>query len=253
MKTTIKAVLLLLFICSTLKTTAQSGSWQIGVNGGVFIYQGDLAPSSLGSYKTPSFTFGLNVSKILNPSFALRANLALGKLRGDDAAYDDPAWRKERNLNFSTPVVEFSGLLVWDLFGNHGNELGMRFSPYLLGGAGLNKLSVSRDYSKLNRNVFPYGSKEQIGFAVDSSRATPRLIVVLPLGAGVAWNISSNWFLTFETLFRYTFTDYLDGFSYIANPGRKDFYHSHTIGLNYRFGGGSGNKKTELGCPVMKF
>ncbi len=248
--------MLFLFAGSMIKAHAQSSglsSWQIGVNGGAFIYQGDLAPSSLGSYKTPSLTVGLNVSKIINPSFAVRLNLALGQLRGNDAAYDDPAWRKQRNLSFTTPVMELSGLLVWDLFGNNGNELGMRFSPYLFAGAGLNKLSVSRDYSKMNRNVFTYDSKEQAGFAVDSSRSMPGLIPVLPVGAGVAYNISSKWALTFETMFRYTFTDYLDGFSYIANPGRKDFYHSHTLGLNYRFGDGNNKSKTQLGCPAMKF
>lgn len=248
MKTIVKAALLLLCTCTIMKINAQTNSWQIGINGGMFIYQGDLEPSPFGSYKTPSFTFGLNVSKILNPFFAVRANVAIGKLRGDDAAYNDPAWRKQRNLSFNTPVLEMSGLLVWDLFGNNSNELGMRFSPYLFAGAGLNKIKISRDYSKLNRNVFTYNSKEQIGFATDSSRSTPGVIPVLPVGAGIAYNINSKWTLTFETSFRYTFTDYLDGFSYIANPGRKDFYHSHVIGINYRLGGGEGNK-TELGCP----
>jgi hypothetical protein len=40
----------------------------------------------------------------------------------------------------------------------------------------------------------------------------------------------------------------VDGFSYAADPNQKDFYHSHTIGLVYRFG-----KNNQLDCPAMKY
>ncbi len=249
-KTAAKAAMLFLFVCSVIKINAQTnaGKWQLGINGGVFIYQGDLTPSSFGSYKTPSLALGINVSRILNSYFAVRANLALGKLRGNDAAYSEPAWRQQRNLNFSTPVTELSVLMLWNLFGNNNNELGRRFSPYLFAGAGINKISISRDYSKLDRSVFANGSKVQLGLAVDSLKTLSRTIAVLPVGAGLEYYISPKISLSFETNFCYTFTDYLDGFSYVAEPNKKDFYHSQTLGFIFRFG-----KKDQLGCPVLKF
>lgn len=221
-----------------------SGKWMVGINGGAMIYQGDLAPSSLGSYKTPSFTVGIAAVRILNSYFAVRANAVFGKLRGDDAQYSSPEWRQYRNLIFVTPVTEFSAQLQWNPFGNNSNELGMKVTPYLFGGAGVSFVNISRDYSKLDTAVFSFNSKQQLGLKQDTATLPPRSLFVLPVGAGLSFYLSPRWSLNLETSFRYTFTDYLDGFSYVANPKQKDYYHTHTVGLVYRFGG-----KDKLDCP----
>src|SRR6185295_7593793 len=109
--------------------------------GGIFVYQGDLTPSDVGSYNTVKPTFGLYVSRVLNPSLLLRTNLALGKLYGNDGKYNSPEWRKQRNYRFTTPVTEISELLVWNMLGNNSNELGHRFSPYVFGGLGVTFLN----------------------------------------------------------------------------------------------------------------
>jgi len=221
--------------------------WQVGINGGLMIYQGDLTPSPLGSYRTATPTVGIYISRILNPYFAIRANAAFGSLKGDDGSYNNPSWRKHRNLNFSTPVSEITGLFVWNPFGNNNNELGLRFTPYLMAGAGVSFLNIKRDYSKMDSVAFPQSSKQRQGLGIDTLQTLPRSIAVLPLSAGVSYYLSPQFSLTFETIFRYTFTDYLDGFSHAASPNQKDAYHSHTIGLVYRFG-----KKSQLDCPPMK-
>ena len=223
-------------------------SWQVGINAGMFIYEGDLTPSKLGSYKTLKPGFGLYVSRILSPAFILRTNLSFGKLKGDDAKYNDPDWRKQRNFNFTSPVTEISELLVWNIFKNNSNEVGKRFSPYLFGGAGISFIKVNRDYSNFNAAYFGDGSDLPARLAEDIATNTPKRIFVLPVGAGVEYYLSPSIALTAETNFRYTFTDYLDGFSKGANPEKKDFYHSHTIGLVYKFG-----SKNEVGCPVVKY
>ena len=246
-----KAILFLVIVAGNLYVFAQKEErkWQLGINGGLMIYQGDLTPSAFGSYKTATPTVGLYLSRILNPYFAVRANAAFGSLKGDDAKYSNPSWRKLRAFNFSTPVTEISGLLVWNPFGNNNNEIGMRFTPYLLGGAGVSFLNISRDYSKMDSVAFPPSSKQRQGLGVDSVHSLPRsLFDALPLGAGIAYYLSPKFSLTFETIFRYTFTDYLDGFSHAADPKQKDAYHSHTIGLVYRFG-----KTSQLDCPTMKY
>ena len=220
--------------------------WQVGINGGVFVYQGDLTPAALGSYKTLQPAVGLYVSRILNPSFILRTNLAFGKLMGADASYKSPAYRRQRNLSFSSPVTEISELLVWNMFGNNGNEIGNRFSPYLFGGAGVSFLNVSRS-SNLNKTFFANEPQVEIGLAQDLVRTPPKTILVLPVGVGVEYYLYPNLSVTAETNFRYTFTDYIDGFSRVANPAKNDFYQSHTIGLVFKFG-----KRNQLDCPVIK-
>ncbi len=251
-----KAIIaIVLFSAPVSFVHGQSGyKWMVGVNAGLMIYQGDLTPSSLGSYKTASRVFGFSIARIVNPYFSIRGNVALGKLRGNDAAYDNPAWRKSRALSFVSPANEFSAQLVWNPFGNNSNELGMKVTPYLFGGAGVSFLSIARDYSNMDTTVFSFNSKTQSGLKQDIATAPPRSLLVLPIGAGASWYLSSRWSLNYEFTFRYTFADYIDGFSYAANPNQKDYYHSHTLGLVYRFGGnGGGDGKDNLGCPVMKY
>src|SRR4051812_14839943 len=111
-----KGSFLLLLFGSAVSASCQI-NWkklEPGISGGVFIYQGDLSPSALGSYKTPGININLNVQKRLNPYYSLRTNLALGKLTGSDAAYAHPGYRQQRNFQFHTPVVELSELLVWN-------------------------------------------------------------------------------------------------------------------------------------------
>lgn len=221
-------------------------NWQVGVNGGLLVYQGDLTPSALGSYKTLKPMLGFYISRILNPSFILRTNLVFGTLRGNESLYKKPIYRQQRNLSFSSPVTEVAELLVWNMFGNNGNEIGTRFSPYLFGGAGVSFLNVSRT-SNLNKTFFANEPRVQVGLARDLTRTTPKVILVLPVGAGVEYYLTPKLALTAETNFRYTITDYIDGFSQVANPAKKDFYQSHTIGLVFKFG-----KKNGLDCPVIK-
>ena len=229
-----------------VKAQLNLSKWQVGLNAGIFIYQGDLTPSPIGSYRTLSPGFGLYISRILSPSFILRTNLAKGKLRGFDGAYASPWWRKERNFKFSTPVTEISELLVWNIFKNNSNQSGRRFSPYIFVGAGVSLLKVNRDYSGMNPAIFKDGSDVIIGLGTDMTVKPPSATLVLPAGAGVEYYLTPHFFLTAETTFRYMFTDYLDGFSMAANPKRKDYYHSHTIGLVYKFG-----KKDPYRCPVV--
>ena len=196
------------FSAIILFVNAQQGSsykWMVGLNAGTMIYQGDLTPSSLGSYKTPSFTFGISAGKILNPYFAVRANAVFGKLRGDDAAYDNPSWRKRRNFNFSTPVTEFNAQLLWSPYGNNSHETGQRITPYLFAGAGLSFVNISRDFSRMDTTVFTFNSKQQGGLKTDSAKSRPRTLLVLPVGAGLSYYLGSRWSLNYEFTFRYVF------------------------------------------------
>ena len=247
----VQAFALGVLLCTShiYSASGQTGwsKWQIGVNGGIMVYQGDLTPSDLGSYKTMKPTFGAYISRILSPSLLLRTNLAIGKLYGNDAKYSSPTWRQERNYNFTTPVTEVSELLVWNISGNSSNELGRRFSPYVFGGLGVTFLNIKRDTSEFNAHYFASNTNLVNGLRADMSRTPPKAALVVPMGLGFEFYLTPKLSLTAETNFRYTLTDYLDGFSLGANPNKNDFYHSHTIGLLYRFGKGN-----QLGCPVIK-
>lgn len=95
--------------------------------------------------------------------------------------------------------------------------------------------------------VFGESSDVQAGLAVDAAKTLPRIIPVVPVGAGVRYALSDRFSLTAETSYRLSFTDYMDGFSKSANPDKNDHYLSHSIGIIYSFG----KKDKKLGCPSV--
>lgn len=239
-----------LLLCSAAFANAQFyKDMSIGLNGGVFIYQGDLTPQRTGSWKTPTFGLSLFAQKPINHFLAARINFSLAKLKGDESRYSSPDWRKQRNFMFSTPVKEFTGQLVWNIRGRNYDDYGIM--PYVFAGAGISFIKSKPDYSRMNTAIFTEGSDVANGLAADAAHGTPRSILVLPVGVGAAYPISNRFSVNLETSYRFTTTDYLDGFSQAANPKKGDRYHSTSAGLIYKFGNKTSNSKT--GCPVMKY
>ncbi len=221
--------------------------YEFGINLGFLVYQGDLTPEQIGSLKTQKLSLGLHAGKLLSPSFSVRANLAFGKLRGDEALYNKPDYRQQRNFNFSTPVTELSAQLVWNITGKNYADKG--FSPYLFAGAGIAFLKIKRDWSNINTTYFdPETSDIYSRLAIDSAHKLPGILPVLPVGAGVKYYFTPKWGVNAETTYRIATTDYLDGFSQSVNPGKKDNYWGYSVGIIYRAG-----KKNLLDCPVVRY
>jgi hypothetical protein len=243
-----QATTLFLFVCITNATYSQFYSdMSIGLGAGAYIYQGDLTPSRLGSFKTPAFGLNISVKKPINYFLSARINMAFTKLKGDESKYSTPDWRQQRNFSFTTPVKEFTALLQWNILGRNYDERG--FMPYLFSGAGVSFVKVKPDYSNLNTAFFGEGSDVANGLAQDIANGTPRKTFTVPIGIGVEKYLSDRFSLSLETGYRFVITDYLDGFSQAANPAKKDHYHSTSVGLIYKFG----KKDKGIGCPVVKY
>lgn len=220
--------------------------YEAGLSGGSLIYQGDLTPSDVGSYQTMMPNVGFFAARILNRSFSLRVNFTFGRLKGDDALYEKPEYRRERSFNFTTPVTEFSGMLVWNILAKNGIEQPRGFSPYIFAGAGVSLLHITRNWSNYNAAYF---NSESIsaGLATDIAHRTPRAAMVVPAGIGLKYALTGNVSLAAETGYRFMFTDYLDGFSQGANPRKKDSYHGHSLGLVFSLG-----YKDRYDCPTVR-
>lgn len=221
---------------------------ELGITAGMFIYQGDLTPESAGAFKSPGIAVNLFYNRLLSPSFSLRTNLAFGKLKADDANYGDPSWRKQRALAFTARTTELSELLVWNILANNYGDK-HKISPYIFGGIGLNSLRITRNWSRFNYDYFAGDSSVAQGLAADTLHSVPGTIPVIPFGGGVRYAISSRISLTAEASYRFTFTDYIDGFSKVAKTDKKDYYSSYSIGIIYTF---NRNNNT-LKCPPMRY
>jgi hypothetical protein len=239
-------VLVSLSFLISVGSTAQvkMGKYEFGVGLGMVVYQGDLTPSALGSYRTSRFGFNIHAGKLISSSLVVRGNLLWGRLAGDDSKYSTPAYRQQRNFNFNATVRELSAQLVWLPVKEK------KISPYLFGGAGLSSLRISRDWSRINYNYFDAeASGIAASLAVDSAHRLPTLTPVLISGAGVKYFISNSLALNAEYSYRIMRTDYLDGFSVAANPDKKDHYMNYSVGVVYH----TGRKNRSLDCPVIRF
>ncbi len=248
MKSVIKssAVVAVFFFCNSVYSYAQLNlsKYEVGLSGGVFVYQGDLTPETLGAYKTLKPQLALHIYRKISPSFSMRLNINRGKLHGSDSKYANPEYRQQRNFTFITPVTELSLHGVWSFLENRTP----RFSPYVFAGAGVTFLNIKRDYSNFNAAYFGENTDLMNRLTADAAKTLPRIIPVVPVGAGVRYSLNNRFSFFGETNYRLSFTDYLDGFSQAANPAKKDHYQSHSVGVVYSFG----KKDKTMGCPVVK-
>jgi opacity protein-like surface antigen len=244
-----KIITIILFSCILCfnRSAAQfiSSPWQVGVNVGSLVYQGDLSESRWGNLHDLKPALGVQVSRTLDDFFTLRANLVLGTIGANDAIYSSPAYRKYRGFRFSSSITELSvGAEYW-LFGDASGSRVGQFSPYLFAGVGLSKVNIKRYWSSMDVAYFGAQSSAVVGLGKDTLHQLPGIIPVLPIGGGVRYGLAQHWSLRAEIMYRLTGTDYLDGFKYAANPNTNDHYYSFTLGLTYQFG------HNRLDCPKV--
>jgi hypothetical protein len=242
------AIVFIVFLFISKKSNAQFyKDMSVGLNGGIYVYQGDLTPERFGSLKTIQPGISLFAKKPINHFLAARLHISIARLKGDDSRYSEPEYRKQRNFYFTSSVKEFSGQLVWNVLGKNYDDKGIQ--PYIFSGAGVSLIRTQKDYSRMNLNVFGESSDVMAGLTVDNAHGTPRAIFSVPVGVGAEYPISNRFSVNIETSYRFIFTDYLDGFSQSANPKLKDHYHSTSAGIIYKFG----NRDKGIGCPVIKY
>jgi hypothetical protein len=244
------ATMLTVIAFATVTTIAaqknNSAFVEFGAGAGTIIYQGDLASSVLGATNTANVSWQFYVQKTLNSSFAVRANLAVGTIRVNESDYATPAWKQQRNFNFSTRLTEVSAQLLFSPFGTNIGRYTPKFTPYAFAGVAATFTDVERDYSRTTAS-FLSDTKFSNGFAFDSARGTPKVIAAIPVGVGVRYAFSGAISAYAEATYRVTASDYIDGFSRSANPLNKDQYYGANIGIHVKLF----SKRT--GCPPVKW
>jgi outer membrane protein OmpA-like peptidoglycan-associated protein/opacity protein-like surface antigen len=242
-------------------TTPPTTPLEIGVALGTMSYEGDVNDPTLANFKEMHISGGLFVRKHLSDHFAVRGNLLFGKISGKDANFTDPAWRKQRNYKFTSPVTELSGQLEWNILGNHRAytttsvedvENGRRYTryttsfkrtllPYLFAGGGAITTNPTTNFNTTwdNSNTPAANMKTDIA---DGQGAKTRFGV--HAGAGINAQLAPNWILGAELGFRTAFTDYFDGISATGNAKKNDWYLFGGLNLAYRLSKNN-NKDTD--------
>ncbi|MGK0137889.1 MAG: OOP family OmpA-OmpF porin [Algoriphagus sp.] len=206
--------------------------WEIGIPMGITQYFGDVH-TSMPYASGNRIVSGLFARKHVGEFFAIRPQVLVGGLAGDDFSHPDGYW-DYRGLKFKTPLVEAS--LLGEIYPFKERKITCEgitrrtLSPYLFGGIGLTYTNPTVEVQP--GTTFPPLPRDITADAAGLQKWT----AVIPFGLGVKWNLAERFALGLEGGYRYSFSDYLDGISIAANDQRNDGYFLGLVSGSYRFG-----------------
>lgn len=210
-----KTYILLALFLGSVTCYAQSNNFkkafEIGVFGGGAYYIGDLNPTSHFVASEPAF--GGIIRYNLSKRHSFRLTGTYGTISADDANSSDP-WQVNRNLNFSSNLLEVAaGFEICFLPYAINNMKRHRWTPYFF--YELAWLRMNPTTSNINGNeveLSEFGTEGQGSpLSEENNYALNQLAV--PLGIGVKFNIAKRIAMSLEYGIRMTFTDYLDDVS----------------------------------------
>lgn len=224
--------LLLIVISTPIVSNAQRWSrfkHEATIGLGASNFLGDLGGATTGDgHRFNDFQFSVtrpalsvNYKYRFHDRFKARVGFSFGYVAGDDAKANNDS-RKNRNLNFRSPIVEFAPGIEWYFLKENGSSSysikGMKggmfdnVSGYLFAGVGLFYFSPQgqdKDGNWVNLSDLNTEGQGLPGAPDDYNR----IAVTTPLGFGFNYSINKYWSINFEYGVRMTTTDYIDDVS----------------------------------------
>lgn len=184
---------------------------EIGACVGTMFYLGDLNQTKLFklNLKDPTlnqlhiaggFMYRYNIS----PRFAFKADFLFGKVSSTDVGTD----MATRNLNFFSPITEFSAELELNFFELYNSTGKNRFSPYIFAGLTLFSFNPQTYIGENSYELHSLGTEGQ-GLQ-DGPKPYSLTTGAIPFGFGIKATIGRYFAVGAEWGMRWTFTDYLD-------------------------------------------
>jgi|GEM_PF-443453 len=307
MKKSYLLFILFAFFSTIIVAQQDNYKWKIGLHSGGMGYVGDLNSRLINPQTqwlaNPAANirpaYGFSVEYAPGANFGLRALWSNGQFTANDRTVSfgnvlqTDAENFTRSLNARTNINDVS---LTGTFYLQRKRPGKKrsFAPYIMIGAGLTQFEVFGDLFFNNDNRYyywsdftvrdmPEGISSEVSIILQDGDYETNLTELhtentdyetnvgnIPIGLGFRWKLGDRLSLNFETLWHYTFTDYLDDVSgvypinfdnpsalqsYAANPsnsqnvwrGRKedrfnDMYSFNNISLNYSFGYGKNTR-----------
>ena len=201
----------ILLVILLSKMTILGQSYDVGISLGKMYYTGDLyTPPFVENLKSSKAGFSVFVRFKQSAHFSIRSNLTYGMLAADDQNSQEAA-QLERNLNFRSKIIEWSGLLEYNVWEVDATPASKRWTPFLTLGAAFLHHNPTTLYQGQTLELQPLGTEGQ-GIEGYSS-AYSRNIVTFPMGIGVKYRLSSQVYFQVEFSGRLTTSDYLDDVS----------------------------------------
>ncbi len=205
-----KQIVPILFVFFHLYTARLACQYsEVGFGLGTATYWGDLSlPTNYDNMVHNSrLAASVKARWIPNKTIGYAAFLGISQLHGDDAFSTVPQQRL-RNLNFTSPLIDVSGLVEFYPFGFCKPMGDLPIYPFLT--AGLSAVYFHPYTSYQNQKVYlqPLGTEGQglPGYPEKYSRIS----LALPFGGGAKWALNDDWSINLEAIMNRAFTDYLD-------------------------------------------
>lgn len=255
--------IILLLICFTVHTKSYSQAllfgekikWEVGFNFGPSFFLGDLGGNSgkgTNDVKDMNFEFtklmkGVFITMYPKNWIGLRLAADYTYLEGDDAIINttgiDELWRKQRNLDFRTTVIE--GYMAIEVFPtmlfSRNSEFEPRLRPYALGGIGVFHFNPQGSLTDASGNkswyyLQPLRLEGQGMPEYPYSKPYKLTQMNIPFGAGLKYFLSDRINMSMEILYRKTFTDYIDDVSqkYIDPNNYSKYLSTQEATLAYK-------------------
>lgn len=204
-----KFYIIIAFIAPFLVSAQQNV--EIGLMLGGTNYAGEMTNNRHENY---NFSGGLMIRYNPNSQVSLRGNIFYGTLEGDDKNLNNEA-NKKRNLNFTSPLLEFSVLGEWNIFGFDaiGNKKSEGVTPYLFAGLGIFKFNPKGELNGEKVELQPLGTEGQGTTPLQTRKKYALTQVSIPFGIGLKFRLSRKFVVGLEYGPRLTFTDYIDDVS----------------------------------------
>ena len=212
-----KQLLIYIFLFTASITSAQL------YEGGVFLggsnYIGDIGPTT---YINPNRIAVGGIAKFnWSPRITFRGTFIYSRLHADDSKAES-SFRNNRipSLSFRNSIVEGSLGVEFSFFKYSLSKVGYTSTPYIIAQIGA------------------------VNYAVNSINAERKRVtsLVFPVGLGYKMKLAQNIGIAFETSFRYTFKDVIDGNNHeipgldFGSADNDDWYVFTGITIVYAFG-----------------
>jgi hypothetical protein len=190
----------------TAQTFFSNKEW--GVSGVATQYFGDLNDHY--GFKDIRPGFGGFFRLHLTPYIAMRSSVLFTQVGYADR-YNSNAYQQQRNLSFSSNIIEASVQAEFNFFRYVTGEDNSRFTPYLTGGIGAFYYKPTTQFAGETYDLRALGTEGQNAGYTD--RSYGRFNVCFPVGIGIKYWLRPGFNLGIEIADRLTLTDYLDDVS----------------------------------------
>ncbi len=168
--------------------------------------------------KSTTFYGSIYASALYKHFLALRIEATAGSVKSNDSLLEGvkktAIGRYSRNLSFRSPIYEISLTAEFhpiDFFKNFNpDSYPPTFSPYIIGGIGYFHFNPQANLNGQWIDLRPLHTEGE-GFAeYPNSKEYALNQINIPMGVGIAYELSDKFNLRVEYIYRYLFTDYLD-------------------------------------------